>query len=290
MRSRAILALGAVAAIPVSAHHSDAGMDVDTVVTIEGTINEFSWRNPHIYFTVMSQNENGEPVEFHTTLFSHAGDELAIGSLEAGARVYIAFGGGLVAEETLGSASTYLPAGFGGHGGRMLQAGDELRLRESAPAPDAVATPEGFRPPITRRWAVRATGSVETRLLAEGHRSMLADTRWVIGRRADRMGMRLEGPALDVGSDGRMPSAPVFPGTIQCPEDGAPYILGVDSGTTGGYPRIAHIARADRHLLGQMRPGDRLQLLPRQAGEAITELRAKHDYWRKWLPGIEAVI
>ena len=87
-----------------------------------------------------------------------------------------------------------------------------------------------------------------------------------------------------------MPSAPVFPGTIQCPEDGAPFVLSVDSGTTGGYPRIAQVARADRHLLGQMRPGDHVRFLPRQPQEAIDELHAKHDYWRKWLPGIERVI
>jgi allophanate hydrolase subunit 2 len=104
------------------------------------------------------------------------------------------------------------------------------------------------------------------------------------------MGMQLTGPQLAVDSRGRMPSAAVFPGTIQCPEDGTPYLLSVDAQTIGGYPRVAQIARADRHLLGQLRPGDSLQLLPRQPVDAQQELRAKHDYWRKWLPGIEAVI
>jgi allophanate hydrolase subunit 2 len=82
----------------------------------------------------------------------------------------------------------------------------------------------------------------------------------------------------------------VFPGTVQCPEDGSPFILSVDAGTTGGYPRIAQIARCDRHLLGQMRPGDRVRFLRREPQEAIDELHAKHDYWRKWLPDIESVI
>ena len=64
MRSVAILTLGAIATTAAFAHHSDSGMDVDTVITIDGTINEFSWRNPHIYFTVESQDENGESVEW----------------------------------------------------------------------------------------------------------------------------------------------------------------------------------------------------------------------------------
>ena len=95
---------------------------------------------------------------------------------------------------------------------------------------------------------------------------------------------------IDIEHDGRMPSVPVFPGTIQCPNDGIPYLLGIDAGTTGGYPRVGQVARLDRHLIGQLRPGDHLRLLPRKPDEAIAELEAKHAYWRTWLPDVEAVI
>ncbi len=64
MRAAAIFVFSLTVATPAFAHHSDSGMDVNTVMTIEGTINEFSWRNPHIYFTVESQDDNGEPVEW----------------------------------------------------------------------------------------------------------------------------------------------------------------------------------------------------------------------------------
>ena len=104
------------------------------------------------------------------------------------------------------------------------------------------------------------------------------------------MGLRLDGPALSVSSAGRMPSAAVFPGTIQCPEDGAPYILSVDAGTVGGYPRVAQVARVDRHVLGQLRPGDHLRLLRRDPDEANRELREKVDYWSEWLPDAAQVI
>ncbi len=233
---------------------------------------------------------NGEPIEFHRTIFVNAGDELAIGSVEAGTRVYLGFAGGLQAANVLGSSSTYMPAALGGHQGRALVEGDVLQTQGENSMSESLETPKDFRPPITSRWAVRACRSAETHLLVEQQLSALIDTNWSIGRRADRMGMQLDGPTLNVSSDGRMPSAPVFPGTIQCPEDGAPFILAVDSGTTGGYPRIAQVARVDRHLLGQMRAGDHLRFLPRQPKEAIDELRAKHDYWRRWLPGIERVI
>lgn len=233
---------------------------------------------------------NNEPVEFHKTLFVNPGDDLVIGPVDAGMRVYIAISGGLQAASILGSSSTYSPAAMGGFNGRALLKGDELHGRAAAPVTEALETPKDHRPPITSRWALRACRSAETSLLQDQQRGALFDTNWIISRRADRMGMQLEGAILKVTSAGRMPSAAVFPGTIQCPEDGQPFILGVDAGTTGGYPRVAQIVRCDRHLLGQLRPGDHVRLLPRQPQEAIDELHAKHDYWRKWLPGIERVI
>ena len=104
------------------------------------------------------------------------------------------------------------------------------------------------------------------------------------------MGLQLEGPTLAISSGGRMPSAPVFPGTVQCPESGSPYVLSVDAGTVGGYPRVAQVARVDRHLLGQLRPGDHVRLLLREQQTAIDELRQKIDYWRAWLPDIDQLM
>ena len=233
---------------------------------------------------------NGEKLEFHRTVVANIGDELAIASIRFGTRVYIAISGGLRASEMLGSSSTYMPAAFGGHQGRALIKGDVLKMAGDGSKPETLETPEDFRPLISSRWALRACRSVETHLLEESQRMVLFETNWTIGRRADRMGMQLDGATIAVSSSGRMPSSPVFPGTIQCPEDGVPFILSIDSGTTGGYPRVAQITRADRHLLGQMRPGDHVRFLPREPQQAIDELRAKHTYWRQWLPDIERVI
>lgn len=233
---------------------------------------------------------NGHSIAFHETINIAAGDEFVLYPAAVGARVYIAVGGGLIAEEILGSASTYLPAAIGGIKGRALQENDELQFGNPGHVRANLKTPQEFRPPITTRWAFRACRSVETNLLHDGQRGVLFNTHWKVGRRADRMGLELVGAKLKVDSDGRMPSAPVFPGSIQCPEDGKPFLLSVDAQTTGGYPRVAQVARADRHLLGQLRPNDQLLFLPRHPEEAIAELRAKHDFWRQWLPDIESII
>ena len=48
--------------------------------------------------------------------------------------------------------------------------------------------------------------------------------------------------------------------------------------------------RADRHVLGQLRPGDHVRLLRREHDEAVQELREKIAYWSEWLPDAAVVI
>jgi len=230
----------------------------------------------------------GDAVAFHETVFADAGDELVTGATEKGARLYVSVAGGFAAEDILGSRSTYLPAQLGGMRGRALEEGDELTVT-SVTVPK-LRTPEEFRPPMSSSWALRACKSFEINQLSDDGRNRLFGDNWTVGNRADRMGLQLEGPPLEVSSNGRMASAPVFPGTVQCPENGAPYVLSADAGTVGGYPRVAQVARADRHLLGQLRPGDHVRLLRREPQAAIDELRAKLDYWRAWLDDIERLI
>lgn len=53
--------------IPVSTalgHHSDAGVDMESVVQFEATVTDYQWRNPHVYFNVLRTDENGEQVEW----------------------------------------------------------------------------------------------------------------------------------------------------------------------------------------------------------------------------------
>jgi allophanate hydrolase subunit 2 len=53
----------------------------------------------------------------------------------------------------------------------------------------------------------------------------------------------------EIASDG------MLPGCIQVPPDGKPIVMGADSPTTGGYPKIATVIRADRSRLAQLVPG-----------------------------------
>lgn len=233
---------------------------------------------------------NGERQQPHRTIAVRAGDDIVVGAAEAGARSYLAFAGGLEAETVLGSASTYLPAALGGYRGRALARGDSLSCAAAAAAPPMASTPNEFRPPLRRSSALRACRGAELAALVERERANLFEFNFTVGRRADRMGLCLEGIRFRVDSGGRLPSAAVFPGTVQCPEDGRPIMLSIDAQTTGGYPRIAQVARCDRHQVGQLRPGDRLRLLLRDPDAAAADLKAKHAYWERWLPGAAGII
>jgi biotin-dependent carboxylase-like uncharacterized protein len=231
---------------------------------------------------------NGQVVKQHMTISIVPGDVLTVGAAEAGVRSYVAFAGGLLADKVLGSESTYLPAAFGGYKGRALAEGDDLSLAATDLQAPFAETPAEFRLPILRAWTVRAGASSETTRLRQAQR--LFDQKFTVASRSDRMGIKLDGKPFEIESDRQMPSVPSFPGTVQCPHDGSLYVMSVDSGTTGGYPRVAKITRMDLHLLGQLRPGNSLTLIERNDDDAAKELQEKHAYWRAWLQDIADVI
>ena len=49
MRNLLTLAVAVATAAPVAAHHSDAGLDMQSLVTLDGTVVEYNWRSPHVY-------------------------------------------------------------------------------------------------------------------------------------------------------------------------------------------------------------------------------------------------
>ena len=222
------------------------------------------------------------------TLQLNIGDQLRVPHGKVGMRTYLAVNGGFDVPEFLGSVSTYLPAGFGGLRGRALQAEDVITASDPLSPPEALRSlPARVRLVFTHSFGLRTVPSAEFDMLSDTSKTKLFRTVFVAGRQATRMGLALDGQPLEISSDGRMKSMPVFPGTIQCPGSGSPIVLLCDAQTTGGYPRIAQIARCDRHLLGQISPGDRVQLLRRSPDEAAEAYQQKQSFLNGYLDGFE---
>ena len=247
----------------------EAVVETDCAVAVAGAAGQFSVSN--------------EERALHTTWHVRRGERIKIDPPQVGMRSYLAIRSGFKATEIFGSESTYLPAAFGGYEGRAVKAGDVLAPSGRSEMSDRLQTPEALRPVFTHAFALRACLSSEADLLAPESLAALFGETFTVGRQATRMGLSLEGYPLSVASDGKMKSAPVFPGTIQCPLSGTPIVLLSDAQTTGGYPRIAAIARCDRHLLGQIRPGDQVTLLHRTPEAALNEFAEKQALLDAWL-------
>ncbi len=54
----------AMSAIPALAHHSFAMFDAASSKTVEGTIKDFQWTNPHSWILMMVENAEGRPEQW----------------------------------------------------------------------------------------------------------------------------------------------------------------------------------------------------------------------------------
>jgi hypothetical protein len=52
------------------AHHSDVGIDMDSILAINGKVLDFNWRYPHVYMIIEAANEQGELIEWEVQLGS----------------------------------------------------------------------------------------------------------------------------------------------------------------------------------------------------------------------------
>lgn len=90
------LAGSVYAAAPALAHHSFAMFDFQKTLTIEGTIREFQWTNPHVVIWVDVPSEDGGEPELWGVEITSPGNLLRAGwtkrSLNPGDRVSVTMG------------------------------------------------------------------------------------------------------------------------------------------------------------------------------------------------------
>ena len=63
----------AMSAIPALAHHSFAMFDAEKVMTVQGTVKEFQWTNPHSWILIMVKNPAGGEVQWAIELGAPGG-------------------------------------------------------------------------------------------------------------------------------------------------------------------------------------------------------------------------
>jgi 5-oxoprolinase (ATP-hydrolysing) subunit C len=254
---------------------------------------------------------NGREIPPNTTFRLTRGDTLRIGGTPIGCRAYLCTAGGFDVPEVLGSRSALSP----------LKAGDVLTCGASAGRVGRGIRAEDLtpRPPLRpgegvfngKTWLATSLNDAERRITTNplrdgegGERNSpgevfhllralpgpqadwfptggFFDQPFTVAPASDRMGVRLLGEPIPKRA-GELTSEPVAPGAVQVTNDGRPIVLGVDGQTVGGYPKVAHVIRADLDLLGQLRPGDAVCFSPVTADEANSAAEARAKELKLW--------
>lgn len=184
------------------------------------------------------------------------GSELQLDWFAHGARAYVAVRGGIHVPAVLGSRATDLLAGLGPP---ALARGDALRIGSEVAGPIPVAQPVVWGAPHDDELELELAPGPRADWFAPEAAQTLFDTVWTVSNQADRVGARLDGPALARARPGELASEGMVPGALQVPPSGRPTILLADGPVTGGYPVIAVVTDASLDLVAQARPGTRIR-------------------------------
>jgi antagonist of KipI len=206
----------------------------------------------------------------HAPFTLPSGGRLRFGSRRRGARATLAVRGGFDVSGEFDSRATSLISRVGPLGGRALVAGDLLPVGNTLGAPDFLSIPALPLPPGGARLRV-IVGPHRDMFTAEAYERLFA-SRYTVTPSSNRMGYRLDGPALShaAGADILSDATPF--GSLQVPASGQPILLMADRQTTGGYPKIATVITADLPLAGQLAPGDWIAFAPCTRAAALAAL------------------
>jgi KipI family sensor histidine kinase inhibitor len=210
----------------------------------------------------MEADLDGEPVPWYQAFQARAGQLLDIRHCRRGMRGYLTVGGGLEVPVRLGSRSTSLAAGFGGLEGRPLRDGDLLMVGPTAGLSARWAgcgVPRSWLPGFDAPQIIRVVFGPQAEAFSEVGRRTFLTSVYAVSQASDRMGCRLEGPAIEHIGAADIISDWIPLGGIQVPGNGKPIVLLADRQTTGGYTKIATVIGPDLPKLAQLRPGEVLR-------------------------------
>jgi biotin-dependent carboxylase-like uncharacterized protein len=189
-----------------------------------------------------------------------SGDTIHVGFARSGCRSYLGVAQGFTIEPSFGSTATVVRENIGGlHGGR-LQPGDDLpcptvQLRKRFYLPDR------DQPRYQHTLTVRVIPGYQQRQFNRLEQRRFFGSPYKVSEQCDRMGYRLEGPAIACDVEGVLSEGICF-GAVQVPPDGQPIVLLNDRQTIGGYPKIGSALSLDAARMTQLVPGNSVHFAP----------------------------
>jgi allophanate hydrolase subunit 2 len=145
---------------------------------------------------------------------------------------------------------------FGGLDGRLLREGDWLDTgANGAPLYAYAGSRLAGEPPVYLETEdVGILPGPQADWFREDSFSIFTGEEFTVSETSDRMAYRLQGaPVPRRGGD--ILSEGMVNGAVQVPPDGQPIVMMSERPTTGGYPKIATVIRADLPRLAHLIPG-----------------------------------
>ena len=225
-----------------------------------------------------SPSVNQVPIPLYQPVAVAGNTILEFNHLEKGFRCYLSLLPEMNIKPWLGSYSTHLKAGAGGYMGRSFRKGDRIEFlsfldieRILKGEPLAIIHLKASEIRMENKTIEFVLGS-EWNLLSLESKEDFERSWFEITPDSDRMGYRLKGRELEYMMNGQMISSAAGFGTIQLLPNGQLIVLMADHQTTGGYPRIGQVIKADLPLLAQKAPGTVIRFQK-------TELAAAENKW-----------
>lgn len=211
----------------------------------------------------------GRAVPHWNAVTLRTGDRLSIRQGDWGSWSYLAFAGRIAVSTWLGHTATHSTSGLGGG---ALTAGTEFDVINASVVPEregGIPVPAGSAPTRVDGEPIRVVIGPQHRHFPKDTTATLTSSTFRLTGAYDRMGVRLEGPALAPEHALSIPSEPIVRGSIQVSGDGVPTVLLADHQTTGGYPKIATVISTDLDRFAQLRSGDDVVFVAVEPDEAV---------------------
>jgi biotin-dependent carboxylase-like uncharacterized protein len=204
---------------------------------------------------------DGQPLAPWRSFKLGKGQKLQFTQPLLGARAYLAAPGGFEAPKVLGSSATVVREELGGldgmglplaKGSTLSYHGESLYVRE---------VPVDLRPDLKSNAPLDLVLGAQIGQFSGQSLFDVFNSAWTLDSRADRMGIRLLGKALEYQGQ-PMISEGIPLGAVQVPPDGQPIVLLNDRQTIGGYPRLGALTPLALARLAQCLPGAQVRLRP----------------------------
>lgn len=219
----------------------------------------------------MGASLDGVPLETYCSHSVKSGQTLTMTMAKTGCRGYLAVAGGIDVPMVMESRSTNLKCSLGGLDGRALKRGDILRTGNAVGRPGKRRKKPEFAQSVT----IRVIPGPQDDLFTQRGLATLWGNAYAVSTSSDRMGLRLDGPAIETIAGSDIVSDGIAFGSIQVTSAGQPIILMADRQTTGGYAKVGTVCSLDLPRLAQLRPGGEVRMQPITVEEAQRLLRKR---------------